>query len=428
MTSTISLESISYRDLYARWERGNWRSTEFDFSEDARQWREDFSDVERRAALWNYAMFLHGEDSVADNLSPFIDAAPRVEQKYFLATQQADEARHSVFFGRFMREVLGCGESYAGALEATRPELTWGFQRTFELLDEMAEQLRRDRSKPQLAAAITLYHLVIEANLAQPGQHFITRSLDRRGLLPGFQAGMANVTVDEQRHIAFGVKLLAELIAESEECRAASLELLREALPVAVAVFVPPDWDERYTECFGFTLEEIYTEGTRSLWTKLRTVGHSERDIASVTRSDPALPYEQRARRALMLLRADVLGERRGSPAPEPPVLEAFFEGMRFAVDETQCPPHRVTIQWDLVNAEPWFLRIDNGATCVERGRAASPDVIFRCRFEDLVDIATGREDPRRALLRRKLRPKGSLRALWQVQKLLPAPRITGSA
>ena len=51
-------------------------------------------------------MFLHGEDSVADNLSPYIDAAPLEEQKYFLATQQVDEARHAVFFARFMREVL----------------------------------------------------------------------------------------------------------------------------------------------------------------------------------------------------------------------------------------------------------------------------------------------------------------------------------
>ena len=51
---------------------------------------------QRRAALWNYALFFWGEDSVADNLSPFIDAAPREEQKYFLATQQVDEARHAV--------------------------------------------------------------------------------------------------------------------------------------------------------------------------------------------------------------------------------------------------------------------------------------------------------------------------------------------
>ena len=38
-------------------------------------------------------------------------------------------------------------------------------------------------------------------------------------------------------------------------------------------VFIPPNWDRSYTECFGFTLEEIYTEGARSLEAKLRSAG-----------------------------------------------------------------------------------------------------------------------------------------------------------
>ena len=102
-------DAISYDDLYSRWERGNWRAMEIDFSEDARQWQEVFTDFEREAALWNYALFFWGEDAVADGLSPYIDAAPLEEQKYFLATQQVDEARHAVFFSRFMHEVAGIG-------------------------------------------------------------------------------------------------------------------------------------------------------------------------------------------------------------------------------------------------------------------------------------------------------------------------------
>src|SRR6059058_1355534 len=175
------LQRVSYDDLYRRWEKGNWSATEIDFSEDRRQWNEEFGDLERRAALWNYAMFFHGEDSGADNLSPFIDAAPREEQKYFLATQQVDEARHAVFFGRFMREVVENGDSYASSLEATRPELTWGFRKTFAYLDKVADGLRKDRSLPNFAAAITMYHLLVEATLAQPGQHFIESYLAERG-------------------------------------------------------------------------------------------------------------------------------------------------------------------------------------------------------------------------------------------------------
>src|SRR4051794_11877524 len=113
-------DALSYEDLYSRWEKGNWRSTEIDFSEDARQWREEFSELERKAALWNYALFFWGEDAVADGLSPYIEAAPREEQKYFLATQQVDEARHAVFFSRFMGEVAGVGGSDIGGGPAAR--------------------------------------------------------------------------------------------------------------------------------------------------------------------------------------------------------------------------------------------------------------------------------------------------------------------
>jgi hypothetical protein len=73
-------DRLSYDDLYARWERGNWQATEIGFSEDVRQWRE-LSDFEREAALWNYALFFWGEDAVADGLSPYIDAAPRARSR-----------------------------------------------------------------------------------------------------------------------------------------------------------------------------------------------------------------------------------------------------------------------------------------------------------------------------------------------------------
>src|ERR1700712_3617509 len=133
---SLPTDAISYEDLYARWERGNWKATELDFTEDARQWREDFTEFERTAAMWNYCLFFWGEDAVADNLSPYIDAGPLEEQKYFLTTQQVDEARHAVFFHRFMHEVAGVGDgSLSGGLRATLPQLSWGHRKLFAHLD-----------------------------------------------------------------------------------------------------------------------------------------------------------------------------------------------------------------------------------------------------------------------------------------------------
>ena len=70
---------ISYEDLYRRWEDGNWKAREIDFSSDRAGW-EGLSDIQQRSALWLYSMFLYGEDAVTDGLSPYIDAAPKEEQ------------------------------------------------------------------------------------------------------------------------------------------------------------------------------------------------------------------------------------------------------------------------------------------------------------------------------------------------------------
>ena len=119
-------DDISYTDLYERWERGNWSATEIDFSQDKIDWEEKMTDAQRRTAMWLFSLFFHGEDAVTDGLSPYIDAAPLEEQKYFIATQQVDEARHSVFFNRFMNEVVGLGDgSIAGGMNATAGELSW---------------------------------------------------------------------------------------------------------------------------------------------------------------------------------------------------------------------------------------------------------------------------------------------------------------
>jgi ribonucleotide reductase beta subunit family protein with ferritin-like domain len=413
MPSTAA-DKISYEDLYARWEQGNWRASEIDFSRDRKQWQHELDDLERRSALWTYAMFFHGEDSVSDNLSPYIDAAPREEQKYFLATQQADEARHAVLFGRFMREVADAGTDTASSLTATHDRLTWGFRRVFARLDRMADELRRDHSKPKLAQAIALYHLVIEATLAQPGQHFIEESLSKRDLLPGLREGIRNVSRDEQRHIAFGVKMLSELVREDEECVPAIGELLREILPFTTAVFVPPDWDERYVTAFGFTLEQLYTQGAEALEGRLRAAGIDPGKLRIGLPFD--LPAEERARRGLTLLRAGYLGERINGVRPDPEATALLFDGLRRTVDVSKAKG--TTIQWEFTDAEPWHLRLDGQAPTVGPGRIEGPHLVLRCRFEDWLDLAAGRIQPWKALATGRLRPRGKLHALIKAPRL----------
>ena len=415
------MESISYEDLYRRWEKGNWSAYEIDFAEDRKGWGA-LNDIQRRSALWTYSMFFYGEDSVTDNLSPYIDAAPTEEQKYFLATQQVDEARHSVFFSRFFNEVIGAGDSIAQGLAYTEPQLNWCYRQVFGRLDRMADELRRDRSLPKFCQAITLYHMVVEATLAQPGQHFIEDFFTKEGSMPGFSAGMKNVSQDEQRHIGFGVKVLSEYLPHSEECRAAVVELLREVMPLTGGVFIPPGGDRRYTEEYGFTLEDIYGWGFKSVNTKWRLAGYPMEEMPSdVWPLDWSLSVEERTAKFIRLLEAGILGEPNDHPDSSPEIQELYFETVERTVDHSAVNGDPVTIQWRFTDAEPWHMTIDNGSTRSERGEAPDPDVTLESSWSDWINVTTHGGDARRAMLQRKIRPRGSLRQLWRMQRIFPA-------
>ena len=415
------LESVSYEDLYARWERGNWRAMELDFTKDAEQWESQFTDFERKAALWNYSLFFWGEDAVTDGLSPYIEAAPLEEQKYFLATQQADEARHAVFFNRFLKEVVGIGgQNVGGRLSAVEPQLNWGFRKVFERLETMCAELRRKPTIPRLAAAVTLYHVVIEATLAQTGQHFITSYLTERGVLPGFRAGMDNVAADEQRHIGFGVKLLADLREMDPEVPHAVSELLREILPATVSVIVPPDWDERYLTSFGTTFVEIVEAGVVSILTKLRAAGMPLEDLPG----PPPFPVEgtprERAERSKRLLQAGYIGEKTGPPSRGPEDVRLLFGSVAAGLD-SGAAAEPGAIQWEFDDAEPWHVVVANGSTRAAMGRADSPRLTLKTSFEDFVDVVANRQDPRRLLARGRLRARGDLRWVWKSRRMFPA-------
>ena len=415
-------DQISYEDLYARWERGNWSANEIDFTVDKEHWAA-LSEFERTAALWNYTLFFHGEDVVATDLAPFIDAAPRQEQRYFLATQQVDEARHAVFFKRFFEEVAGvrgADGSMAAALEETRSQLTWGFVKSFELLDRVTDELRRDRSKTALARAIFMYHFIVEATLAQPGQHFIEAYLEERQILPGFRAGMRNVALDEQRHIGFGVKLLHDLAVEDPGVPAAVADMLREAIPYTTGVLVPPGWDRRYTETFGFTLEQIFEEGANSLESKLRAAGMPLETLPGPCPLPLDLSTRERAERGIAMLQAGLLGEPNGPAKRDPATMELLFDVVGRSVDHRHAPSRPIVLEWDFADADPWHLNVDNGSTQARAGRAANADVTLRCRYDDFVDVIAARADARTLLMRGKLRPRGSARSLWAARNLFP--------
>ncbi len=270
----------SYRKLISRWENQGWNSETFDYSRDAEQWRADgvLTDEQKRFMVWSLAEFFVGEERVTTELLPFAIAAPTDDQRIFLASQIADEARHVVFFDRYMREVLGAeGQTIADNLATSRESLHDDYRKLFDgILHDVAEELRRDPSDFEaLVRGVTVYMIVIEGTLALTGARFMLRSLKQMDLLPGFRDGFTHVNRDESRHVGFGVKFLADAIKADERYKRIVQETLTETLPVGVQAFVPPWVDDPYDfqTPFGYHSSEIFEYAMRSLSKKLAAMG-----------------------------------------------------------------------------------------------------------------------------------------------------------
>lgn len=412
-------ETISYERLYRLWEQNPWSATAIDLSVDAEQWETKLDERQRESALWNYAMFLVGEEAVARTLTPVLDAAPEHAQSIFLSTQIVDESRHHVFFDRFMREVARQGTDTGSTLQTMDRYLTWGFRETFAELDRITEALRRKpKDRPLLAQTIALYHVIIEGVLAIPGQHFIQRYVERYEILPGFREGITHVSRDESRHVAFGIKFLGDLIRQDPECRPAVIELWDRALRWSIGVFVPPNRDPVYAECFGFTLEEIFAFGMRSFETKLKRLGIDPDEIPIMRYEARDESYEERARRAWVLIHAGVLGDDRREPELNDEAFEILFDGMTRVVDIDVARQLGGPIAWRFPDAEPWHLVVTDGHMEAKPGDVGNAALTLEVSSADFGRLAVGRTDPRWALLKRRLKVHGTLGAKARLPKL----------
>lgn len=269
----------SYEKLFMRWQRQQWSTEDFDFTEDARQWAdpEMFTEEERKFLLFGFSQFFLGEERVTVELLPFAMGAPSHEAQAFLTTQISDEAKHMVFFDRFYREVLGMSAAGIGEmLDTQRIHVNKDWETLFDgILHECAERLRKDPSDfAALVRGITVYMVVIEGTLALTGARFIIRSLKQRDWLPGFTAGFTAVNRDESRHVGFGIKFLADAIKDDPANARIVEETLKETLPVASLVFVPPWVEDPYNfQTPFYHSSEIFEYAMKALSKKLAAMG-----------------------------------------------------------------------------------------------------------------------------------------------------------
>jgi ribonucleoside-diphosphate reductase beta chain len=233
---------IDSASLYRRWERQQWAVSDLDLERDKHDW-ETLPQGARYVLQHTMTLFFIGEQAVTDTLAPLLHAAPREDERIFLATQIADEARHTVFFQRFFDEVLGVGGGIHAALGAISPRATEGFRTIFEhQLHEAMDLVRREpENETAWVEGVVTYHLIIEGYLAVTGQRSLLRTLRSAGIMPGFLTGFTAVARDESRHIGFGVMALRRRVAaDPAMARVIALKVL-DLLDAAVRTVISPD-------------------------------------------------------------------------------------------------------------------------------------------------------------------------------------------
>ena len=209
-------------------------------------------------------------------LAPFVWAAPTPEIEVFLSTQMVDEARHTVFFEKWWREVCGTSaKDMTELLVEIRPEANEGYNTLF--YDRLPSAAQRLASNPKdfdaFVEGVTLYHIVIEATIALTGQRFELEAMREQGLTDrGFYQGFTAVARDESRHVNFGIKVLQEAVREDARRYAPLIQkTLMECLPLISGTLDPPD--PRYVTDYGHTESEIVQFAIDSLNKRLRAIG-----------------------------------------------------------------------------------------------------------------------------------------------------------
>lgn len=222
------------RILFETWELNHWDPHQISFEADVRDWLVLPASFRSKITRVLQA-FIIGEHTGLDLLSPVLAGAPSEVDLRFLATQVADEARHSVFMFKLSQALWPDGLSEKEILESAWRSLTPSYRSLNDIESSLARATLADPANYDgWIRQVTMFHFVTEGVLAYYGQQSLTRVLEKSKRLPGIKQGFSAMGRDEARHVSFGLGMLREGIqaGKSDEI----LDVLRTILPFAVTV------------------------------------------------------------------------------------------------------------------------------------------------------------------------------------------------
>ncbi len=258
----------SYLSLYERYLRQHWNVYDLDFSQDREDWKTMPEDA-KASFLAIASGFHHGERQVEVELAPFFFGIPE-DYKVFLSSHLEDEARHTIFFDHFYREVIGIeGETILDVLDGSYQYISETFVGPFGLLSYLTDELRRDPyNKHRSMQYATAYMMWIEGVLALSVMKITLGYARDAKVLPAYYAGFTATCRDEARHVQAGMRYIRELLDEDPT-------LVRDLHETLKTLLIMSGTSSTYVqyEPLGWTEDSVRSLLGHQLRRKLRLVG-----------------------------------------------------------------------------------------------------------------------------------------------------------
>ena len=234
-----------------------WNPEDIDFSADAGHIAE-MTDDERHLTFVLASSFMAGEESVTQDIQPFMQAMAaegRLADEAYLAQFAFEEAKHMQGFRLWFDAIGASGDLHSYTEEGD------AYERIFRVEQPRALYALLDDPSPaaQIRASVTYNH-VVEGMLALTGYFAWAKVCASRGILPGMQKLIKKIGDDERRHMAWGTFTCRRHVAADarnwDVVEQRMGELLEPAVALVTGLFSHALSQGREIP-FGITIEEM---------------------------------------------------------------------------------------------------------------------------------------------------------------------------
>ncbi|GAA1878582.1 R2-like ligand-binding oxidase [Pseudonocardia ailaonensis] len=219
--------------LFVKGNAKHWNPAAIDFRQDAA----DFAAMTDDERWWTCALaaqFLAGEESVTQDLQPFVAAMAaegRFADEMYLTQFVYEEAKHTQAFRLWFDAVGMTGDLHEFI------EFNDAYMEIFtKALPDSLYALAHDPSPLNQIRASVTYNHIVEGTLALTGYFAWQKVCTSRGILPGMQQVIKHIGDDERRHMAWGTFTCRRHVAADDAMFDAVDERMQELLVPAMGV------------------------------------------------------------------------------------------------------------------------------------------------------------------------------------------------